>query len=121
MSIGEATQHDEPRTAGPACPRCDGTMILRHGSKGWFYGCVRYPECTGTLDAPGHNAADEAEPRDVPFLTPDNERNIMASIILGAILIRDGNSGGELDRHKGQVYDARWYTDQMIDVLKEIQ
>ena len=27
------------------CPRCGGTLVLRHGKYGDFFGCSNYPEC----------------------------------------------------------------------------
>jgi hypothetical protein len=30
------------------CPRCDGTLILREGKFGKFYGCSNYPKCRYT-------------------------------------------------------------------------
>ena len=30
------------------CPRCGGTLILRSGSNGSFYGCSNYPKCKFT-------------------------------------------------------------------------
>lgn len=33
------------------CPRCGGTLLLRHGAYGDFYGCSRFPECRYTLRA----------------------------------------------------------------------
>lgn len=27
------------------CPECGGIMCLKTGQYGWFYGCVRWPEC----------------------------------------------------------------------------
>ena len=38
----------------PPCPKCGGETTLRHGSKGGFYGCNRYPDCYGTRDAEKH-------------------------------------------------------------------
>lgn len=54
--------------ASPSCPRCDGRMQKKYGAKGRFWGCVRYPDCTGTrefgeaatADSPG-TAEDLAE------------------------------------------------------------
>jgi DNA helicase IV len=37
----------------PACPDCcDGWLVERKGPYGRFLGCVRYPECKGTLQIP---------------------------------------------------------------------
>lgn len=34
--------------ASGKCPRCGGTLILRHGPYGSFYGCSNYPRCRFT-------------------------------------------------------------------------
>ncbi len=36
--------------AQPTCPRCGSPMSLRSGPYGQFYGCTRYPTCTGKMD-----------------------------------------------------------------------
>lgn len=33
------------------CPRCGGTLILRKGNSGSFYGCSNYPRCKFTKKA----------------------------------------------------------------------
>ena len=35
-------------TASPECPLCGDIMYLRHGMRGPFWGCVRFPACRGT-------------------------------------------------------------------------
>lgn len=35
------------------CPRCSGEMELRQGYLGFFWGCVKYPDCEGTITAKG--------------------------------------------------------------------
>ena len=32
------------------CPRCGSYMVLIHGSKGDFYGCINYPYCSQTVE-----------------------------------------------------------------------
>jgi len=32
------------------CPMCDAPMKLRNGKRGQFYGCSKFPRCTGTRD-----------------------------------------------------------------------
>ncbi len=32
----------------PACPLCGGTMRVRHGAEGDFWGCTNFPGCKGT-------------------------------------------------------------------------
>jgi DNA topoisomerase-1 len=34
------------------CPKCNGPMKLRQGTKGWFLGCGSYPKCKGVREAP---------------------------------------------------------------------
>lgn|SRR5574344_896411 len=31
------------------CPKCDGTLLLRNGKYGKFYGCSNYPRCKFTI------------------------------------------------------------------------
>jgi DNA topoisomerase-1 len=33
------------------CPECGGPMKLRHGRKGYFLGCAKYPKCKGVREA----------------------------------------------------------------------
>lgn len=35
------------------CPRCSGSMEIRTGYLGEFWGCIRYPDCRGTITARG--------------------------------------------------------------------
>lgn len=35
------------------CPECQGPMVPRNGQFGKFWGCRRYPSCTGTRDSEG--------------------------------------------------------------------
>lgn len=30
------------------CPKCNGSMFLREGKFGWFWGCKTFPHCTGS-------------------------------------------------------------------------
>ena len=48
---GNEHASDLPQS-GPRCPKCRGETRQRQGSFGPFYGCVRYPECQGTAEAP---------------------------------------------------------------------
>ena len=38
-------QQRNTAVASGKCPRCGGTLILRHGPYGTFYGCSNYPRC----------------------------------------------------------------------------
>ena len=31
------------------CPRCNGSLVLKNGKYGQFYGCSNYPKCNFTL------------------------------------------------------------------------
>jgi very-short-patch-repair endonuclease len=33
------------------CPRCNSAMVMRHGRRGRFWGCTKFPYCRGTLPA----------------------------------------------------------------------
>jgi hypothetical protein len=44
-----------PRPGAKACPKCGGAMKLRTARSGYyagrkFWGCLRYPDCTGTTN-----------------------------------------------------------------------
>lgn len=39
----------------PICTACGKQMRLRKGKHGWFYGCVDFPKCDHTEDAPEEN------------------------------------------------------------------
>ncbi|MGH7987361.1 MAG: topoisomerase DNA-binding C4 zinc finger domain-containing protein [Candidatus Binataceae bacterium] len=36
---------------GPSCPKCGQPTRRRRGRYGSFYGCTRYPECDGKINA----------------------------------------------------------------------
>lgn len=35
---------------GPRCSECGSPMVLRHGSRGDFFGCQNYPSCRATQE-----------------------------------------------------------------------
>ena len=39
--------------ANGKCPRCGGTLVLRNGKYGQFYGCSNYPRCNYTITING--------------------------------------------------------------------
>ena len=41
----------EPKADGKICPQCGGTLVLRNGKYGSFYGCKNYPKCRYTSQA----------------------------------------------------------------------
>ena len=52
MTAARVEEKRSQRTAvnedAPPCPLCAGTMRVRHGAKGDFWGCTNYPGCKGT-------------------------------------------------------------------------
>lgn len=40
------------------CPECEGPMVERTGKYGTFWGCKKYPSCTGTRDSQGRSKYD---------------------------------------------------------------
>lgn len=53
------------------CPECRGPMVSRLNKRdnSRFWGCQRYPDCTGTLTVDG-----DARPRRRAYDTDDDER-----------------------------------------------
>jgi len=45
----DATEKRETEYGPEACPKCGGRTVLRRSNMGRFYGCEKYPECTGTI------------------------------------------------------------------------
>lgn len=47
-----------PRPEGdaPPCPKCGGETDWRHGKHGGFWGCKKYPDCTGIVNVADPNA-----------------------------------------------------------------
>src|SRR5690606_10473821 len=35
------------KVTDPACPYCRASMAIRNGSRGYFWGCRKYPRCRG--------------------------------------------------------------------------
>ena len=53
LAVLESTVHHALVDAHPPiCPKCQGGMTARQNREtgGWFWGCVTYPRCKGTLD-----------------------------------------------------------------------
>jgi tRNA(Ile2) C34 agmatinyltransferase TiaS len=42
----------------PICPDCGGEMVSRKGKYGIFWGCKKYPRCSGTRDSEGKSKED---------------------------------------------------------------
>lgn len=43
------TTSHRPKGKG-LCPRCNAPTVLKHGKRGPFYGCTRFPHCRGSRD-----------------------------------------------------------------------
>ena len=55
-------------TTEPTCPICDGVLVRRSGTRGEFWGCLRYPECPGTVEIEKKVVASVSERKqDVPL------------------------------------------------------
>lgn len=46
--VSEACKLINDLDYSPRCPYCGGTMVLRSGVHGKFYGCLNFPKCRGT-------------------------------------------------------------------------
>ena len=44
----EARAQVDSKIASGICPKCGGTLIMRNGKYGSFYGCSNYPRCRFT-------------------------------------------------------------------------
>ena len=49
-SAASGTVEKPKDTNAPLCPKCNGSMRLRNGKNGQFWGCIKYPDCRGTRD-----------------------------------------------------------------------
>ena len=47
-SIKERKYDTQEKIRSGICPKCGGTLVLRHGKYGNFYGCSNYPTCRFT-------------------------------------------------------------------------
>lgn len=47
-NVYAAKYKTESKIATGICPQCGGTLVLRHGRYGNFYGCSNYPKCKFT-------------------------------------------------------------------------
>lgn len=52
--------------SAPTCPTCSSPMKQRAGSRGAFWGCVKYPECRGTRPV----TESPTSPTPTPKVTP---------------------------------------------------
>jgi DNA topoisomerase I len=43
----------QPADPNVLCPKCGAPMVKRHGPRGEFWGCSKYPECKGTRNIGG--------------------------------------------------------------------
>ena len=47
-NVYAAKYKTDSKIASGICPQCGGTLVLRHGKYGNFYGCSNYPRCRFT-------------------------------------------------------------------------
>jgi len=45
LNLRAAASEENHKIASGICPKCGGTLVLRHGKYGSFYGCSNYPKC----------------------------------------------------------------------------
>ena len=45
QNLRAAASEENHKIASGICPKCGGTLVLRHGKYGSFYGCSNYPKC----------------------------------------------------------------------------
>ncbi|MCR5827564.1 MAG: topoisomerase DNA-binding C4 zinc finger domain-containing protein [Bacteroidales bacterium] len=51
--LGNVYRYKERRdeaVASGKCPRCGGSLVIRNGRYGQFYGCSNYPQCNYILN-----------------------------------------------------------------------
>ena len=49
QNLRAAVREENNKVASGICPKCGGTLVLRNGKYGNFYGCSNYPKCKYTL------------------------------------------------------------------------
>jgi len=47
------TSAKQPADLNVLCPKCGAPMVKRHGPRGEFWGCSKYPKCKGTRNIGG--------------------------------------------------------------------
>lgn len=49
-NVNRNKERRDADVASGRCPRCGGTLVLRNGRYGQFYGCANYPRCNYILN-----------------------------------------------------------------------
>jgi len=49
QNLRAVAREENNKIASGICPKCGGTLVLRNGKYGSFYGCSNYPKCKYTL------------------------------------------------------------------------
>jgi len=55
------------------CPKCGAEVRERSGKYGWFWGCVRYPNCKGVWQPPNETDKPAEEREQKVIKTPYGE------------------------------------------------
>jgi len=50
QNINKSIHKKEQKIKSMICPKCDGTLVIRNGAYGKFYGCSNYPKCKFTVN-----------------------------------------------------------------------
>lgn len=77
-----------------ACPECGASMTVRHGPRGDFLGCTRYPNCRGTRSV-------DSRQREFPGSQPPQREQMAPSAsaedLLTALRRAAGHLGAAID------------------------
>ena len=49
-NVQQAIYQKNQKISNGICPRCGGSLVLRNGKYGTFYGCSKYPKCRFTCE-----------------------------------------------------------------------
>ena len=58
------------------CPKCPSPLIRRKGKNGFFWGCLRYPNCDGLMQDKGGKPRLKGDQKDKLNLTPQKEKAV---------------------------------------------
>jgi len=92
---------DLPQAADLACPEegCGGTLTLRRGAYGLFYGCSRWPSCQCT-----HGAHADGRPLGVPATAAVRAARIAVHAVFDRLWRRQNAPGNK--RRRARCYRA---------------
>jgi ssDNA-binding Zn-finger/Zn-ribbon topoisomerase 1 len=80
------------------CPDCKGTMYLKNGKFGLYYGCENYPNCKAT-----HGARKDGRPLGVPADAQTRQLRHQAKKLFEEIIVSRLQNDLETD-HRNELY-----------------